>query len=302
MSIVCSICGETHVKCAAVVDPNTKEFIEFGHEALQDGECPNCGNVLLTCPDKVKSDIDKAWANYISNHQQAPNYAACEIVRTGDYNGPEMYDIRIGGPENAVERHKVLAVSRDLEELKALAVPDPEREFTLTELLNLEFRKILENKTYEMEFEGKKIPVTTAEVLAFYPEQHCLTEKEIEEYAAAYTARIKYYRTCERMLDKALIRRLLKEEGLMKTGESDGFKLPFLGFQWYAELRKEEMIYHPYRYSINAYCLDNAQTFSRRYLTMRDALLHCLNGFNENSSILNRYQSVEVFLNDTTIK
>ena len=39
MSIVCSICGGTDIKCAAVIDPNTKQFLDFGYEAFLDGEC-----------------------------------------------------------------------------------------------------------------------------------------------------------------------------------------------------------------------------------------------------------------------
>ena len=44
-------------------------------------------------------------------------------------------------------------------------------------------------------------------------------------------------------------------------------------------------MYAPFKYAVNAYCLDNIQTFDRRYVTLEDALLHCLNGFNENANI-----------------
>lgn len=54
--IVCSICGGTDIKCAAVVDPNTKKFIEFGYNTFSDGQCEDCGNVPLTDPDEVQSD------------------------------------------------------------------------------------------------------------------------------------------------------------------------------------------------------------------------------------------------------
>ncbi|MCS2303670.1 hypothetical protein NXX23_17385 [Bacteroides ovatus] len=36
MSIVCSICGGTGVKCTAVIDPNTRQFLEFTRNALSD--------------------------------------------------------------------------------------------------------------------------------------------------------------------------------------------------------------------------------------------------------------------------
>lgn len=52
----------------------------------------------------------------------------------------------------------------------------------------------MENKTYEIEIDGRIIPVTTKEVLDFYPKEYRLTEDDIRQYAAAYTARIKCYR------------------------------------------------------------------------------------------------------------
>ena len=88
-----------------------------------------------------------------------------------------------------------------------------------------EFHDVLENKTYEIGVDDLKIPVTTKEVLDFYPAEHRLKETDIEQYAAAYTARIKAYREYTRQLDATLVRRLLDEERLMKVGESDGFPL-----------------------------------------------------------------------------
>ena len=294
--IVCSICGGAHVRCAAVVDPNTKEFIEFGYEAFLDGECSQCGNVALTDPEEVKTDIDKRWAEYMARNDSHPNYVLCEIVRTDNYDGYEQARIRIGGPENAANGPDAIAVCRNLEELKTLTEPDPEREFTLIECQGFEFRPVMENRTYRIEIDGECIPVTTEEVLKFYPKQHNLTQDDIEQYAAANTALIKSYRGCERRLDVALVRRLLDEERLMKPGESDSFKLQ-LHFEWFVRIRKEKtMQYAPFRYIVEAFCLDNIQTFTRRYITLEAALLHCLNGFNENANRPNRYRSVDEYL------
>ena len=190
MSIICSICGGTDVKCAAVIDPNTKQFLDFGYEAFLDGECSQCGNVALTDPDEVKADMDKRWAEYMAQHHTAPNYARCDIVRHGEYDGCEGACIRIGGPENAVEKHRIVAVCRDLEELKSLAVPDPVREFTVVECQRFEFHEVLENKTYNIEVDDRTVSVTTKEVLDFYPAEYGLKETDIEQYAAAYMARI----------------------------------------------------------------------------------------------------------------
>lgn len=55
---VCSICDGTQVSCAASVNPNTKEFIDFGYEAFKDGYCEKCGEVVLTDPDILWSSVD----------------------------------------------------------------------------------------------------------------------------------------------------------------------------------------------------------------------------------------------------
>ena len=296
MAIVCSICGGTDVKCAAVVDPNTKEFIEFGYEAFLDGECSQCGNVTLTDPNEIKADIDKRWTEYTTRNGSRPNFALCRIVRTDNYDGYEQARIRIGGSKNVVGDPDTIAVCRDLDELKILTDPDPERRFTLVECQAFEFRPVMENRTYRIEIDGECIPVTTEEVLEFYPKQHNLTQDDIEQYAAANTALIKSYRECERWLDAALVRRLLDEEHLMKPGESDSFKMQ-LHFQWFVRIRKErEKLYTPFRYTVEAFCLDNIQTFTRRYVKLEEALLHCLNGFNENADIPDRYRSVDEYL------
>lgn len=154
----------------------------------------------------------------------------------------------------------------------------------------------MENKTYEIEIDGRIIPVTTKEVLDFYPKEHHLTENDIRQYAAVYTARIKSYKECDRLLDAAFVRRLLDEERLMKNGESDGFRLQ-LDFEWYVELRKEDRPrVTPFRYIVEAYCLDNIQCFLQRYVSMGKALLHCLNGFNDNAALLDRYESIQDYL------
>ena len=301
MSILCSICGGTQIRCAAVIDPNTKEFIEFGYSALSDGQCDDCGNVILTDPDQVKSNIDRIWTEYISTHRTVPNFVRCEVVRTGDYGGCEQAYIRIGGLENTGGGSNTVAECRDINALKALAVPDPdsERGFTLVGCQHFEFQKVLENRTYRIEIDGECIPVTTEEVLKFYPKQHSLTQEKIERYAATNTSRIKSYRTCDRWLDAALVRRLLDEEHLMKPGESDSFKVQ-LRFQWFARISKErDRQYAPFCYTVKAYCLDNIQTFTRRYTELEKALLHCLNEFNENAKIPDRYRSIDEYLTQT---
>lgn len=132
MAIVCSICGGTHVRCAAVVDPNTKEFIDFGYEALLDGQCAQCGNVSLTDPEEVEADIDELWAGHLAEHGETPRYACCEIAQL-DYKGLEHRFIRIGKQTQPEPAGKVFHFCDDLAAFKALTVPDLEsgREFTV---------------------------------------------------------------------------------------------------------------------------------------------------------------------------
>lgn len=151
------------------------------------------------------------------------------------------------------------------------------------------------SKTYHFDIQGRKVSVTADEVLSFYPKHHGLTEADIEEYAAIYVAQVKIYRECDDFLDKALIQRLLDEERLWKNGETDSFKLK-LAFTWFVTIRKETI--DVFRYTINAFCLDHGMTFDRRYRTLESAILHCLNGFNENVSITDKYQSLNQYLSE----
>lgn len=149
-------------------------------------------------------------------------------------------------------------------------------------------------KTYTFNIDGKKISVTAPEVIHYYHDLP-LPDKEIEEYAARRTAQIKSYRDCNVWLRKELIQRLLSEEKLMKNGESDSFKLK-LHSDWYVTIKKE--ITEHFNYILEAYCLDNAQGFCRRYTTLESAILHCLNAFNENIAVNNKYKSIEEYLTE----
>lgn len=151
----------------------------------------------------------------------------------------------------------------------------------------------MENKEYTFKIDGKTITVTAQEAQEFYPIQYALTEKDIEKYAAEYTTRIKSYKQCVSYLSKELVERLLHEERFMKEGETDYFRHK-MDFDWYICIKKERTEYT--NYTISACCLDNIQTHSRRYKTLSDAILHCLNNFNENASIKNKYQSIEDYL------
>lgn len=98
-------------------------------------------------------------------------------------------------------------------------------------------------------------------------------------------------------LNAALILRLLREEHLMKPGESDSFTIK-LTYDWEMKIKREPEIYAPFKFALTGQCILTSpartyQTIYRRFKTMEAALLYCLNGFNENASVSNKYASIE---------
>lgn len=153
-----------------------------------------------------------------------------------------------------------------------------------------------ENNTYTFEFGRETIHVTSKEVREFYPADHQLTENDIAQFAAERTAMAKYHSCGTQDLDVNMVKRLLDEEVLMKNGESDS-AMVHSQLRWFIRIRKEAYErYAPFKYSVEADCLDNIQTFKRRYSTLEEAILHCLNGFNENPDIPGTYHSISEFL------
>ena len=99
-------------------------------------------------------------------------------------------------------------------------------------------------------------------------------------------------------LDAKMILRLLRAEHLTKPGESDGFTLDINGTQWEMKLKRESEVYLPFKYSLTGRCTEPTPagthaTESRRFTTIDGALLHCLNHFNENANVRNKYNNIE---------
>lgn len=102
-------------------------------------------------------------------------------------------------------------------------------------------------------------------------------------------------------IDTALLLRLLREEHLMKPGESDSFAIRINGRVWEMTLKRESEDYLPFKYSLKGRCTEPTivgthATWGRRYKTMDAALLHCFNAFNENANVRDRYNSIEEVL------
>lgn len=152
------------------------------------------------------------------------------------------------------------------------------------------------NNTYSFDFNGEIVSVTSEETMAFYPADYGLTENEIAHFAAKRTALAKYHSSSDYFLDAKFVKRLLDEEKLMKNRESDS-AIVQLHFRWFIRIKKEAYeCYAPFKYMVEADCLDSIQTFKRRYITLEDAILHCLNGFNDNPNIPDSYKSVREFI------
>lgn len=293
MSIICTRCGGTQIVCEATVNPNTKVITEISDDPLQFGQCETCKTrSVLTDVGKIKTAIKSGFAEFVEANGRKPHYADCRIVWKYT-NDSEDVKIRLSDSGEGIGSDIFFSCG-SLHALESLA-EFGKGPFIVTECYGFKTfteEEISDEKTYEYEFGNEKIVVTGKEVRAFYPEEYRLTAQDIELFAAYNTAKRKYYRKNNCQLTLELVRRLLDEEHLMKAGEADSFTIQ-LFFLWYVRIRKELESLAPFKYAMEACCLDNVQTFSRRYITLEETLLHCLNGFNENATIPNRYQSLQ---------
>ena len=293
MSIICTRCGGTQVVCEATVNPNTQVITEIADDSLQSGWCETCKvRSVLTDVEKTKAAIKSGFAGFVEVNGRKPHYASCRIVWKYT-NDSEDVKIRLLESGESIGNDMFFSCN-SLHALESLAKFGKEP-FIVTECYGFKTfteEEISDEKAYEYEFGDEKIVVTGKEVRAFYSEVYRLTAQDIEQFAAYNTAKRKYYRKNNCQLTPELVRRLLDEGHLMKAGESDSFTIQ-LFFLWYVRIRREPENLAPFKYALEACCLDNVQTFSRRYITLEKALLHCLNGFNENAVIPNRYQSLQ---------
>lgn len=296
MSILCSKCGGTAITCEAMIDPNTKRFDHYTDESFLYGWCNGCKTgTVLTDVDEVKNEMVEKYRTFVQSNGFEPQYADCRIAWK---DTRDTCDVRIM-LSAGIDSDDIFYNCSSLNGLLSLAEYGNE-DFLVTECHRfavLTERETMSGQVFEYEMEGRTMSVTGKEVMDFYGEHYGLRKEEIERYAARYACRIKYYRECcNRLLDKTLVKKLLDGEMIMKKGEKDSFRLQ-LTFVWYVEIIKEDdSRYKPFRYILKACCLDNPQTFDRRYITLEAALLHCLNGFNENVHIHNRYATMEEYL------
>ena len=70
-------------------------------------------------------------------------------------------------------------------------------------------------------------------------------------------------------------------------------RIVFRHNNWNLILRKEDSIYNPFTFSVSGNKEGTHETISRRYISVENAFLHILNGFNENATIKNKYDSLD---------
>lgn len=298
MSIICSKCGGTKVTCEAMIDPNSKKFDHYTDESFLYGWCDDCKEgTVLTDVDGVKRAINAQYREFTETNGIEPHYVNCRIVWKDDR---KYCDTRIMlSADSGSDEEDIFFYCNSLNGLLSL-VEHGKEDFIVTECHGfavLTETELMMRQTFEYEVKEKTISVTGREVLAFYGEHYSLKKEGLEDCAEYYARHIKYYKECcNRILDKFLVKRLLDEEKLMKKDETESFKLQ-LAFTWQVAITKEEdSRCEPFRYILNAWCLDNRQSFCQRYVALEDALLHCLNHFNENANIPDRYKSVDGYL------
>ena len=69
-------------------------------------------------------------------------------------------------------------------------------------------------------------------------------------------------------------------------------RIVFRHNNWNLILRKEDSIYNPFTFSVSGNKEGTHETISRRYISVENAFLHILNGFNENAQIKDKYSSL----------
>lgn len=296
MSIVCSKCGGTNIMCEAMIEPNTKKFEHYTDESFLHGWCNNCqAGTIITDVDEIKNDMLQQYRVFKESYGIEPQYTDCRIVWK---DNRDHYDVRIM-LSAGLDGDDIFYNCNSLNNLLSLVEYGSE-DFMIMKchgFAKLTEKEMLERKNYEYKVKDKIISITGKEIIDFYGERYGLKEKEMEDYAARYACLIKYYKESDTpLLEPFLVKGLLNKEKGMKKGGTENFKLQ-LTFLWYVTIKKEDdPIYKPFKYIMDAHCLDNIQSFVRRYTALENALLHCLNEFNENANIPDRYRSINEYI------
>lgn len=99
--------------------------------------------------------------------------------------------------------------------------------------------------------------------------------------------------------NKEFIKEIIEKEKDFKIGEQIAFIYKNSNSSiWDITITREEEMYSPFLFAIEGAKIGTNETWSRRYVGIKEALLHIVNDFNENVSIKNRYSNIEEYLNE----
>ena len=101
----------------------------------------------------------------------------------------------------------------------------------------------------------------------------------------------------EKCLNVRLIKNLIERKNDFKIGEKEEFFYRNdYGNVWKLVLRREEEKYLPFIFSLEGNLIGTNQIFSRRYKSIEQAILHIVNCFNENVSIIDKYSNLQEYI------
>lgn len=98
-----------------------------------------------------------------------------------------------------------------------------------------------------------------------------------------------------RRLTKELVLQWLKEAAGWEAGHNELFEYK----HWSLGIHKEDDSYQPFTFGVAGHHKGTAETICRRYRSIEEAMLHVVNGFNENANVRNPYASLDEAMNDT---
>lgn len=78
MGYICTRCGGTKVVCEAIVNPNTREIIDYFDGSFAHAICGDCENeVIISNVEAVKHEIDLRFHEFVERTGKEPEYVEC---------------------------------------------------------------------------------------------------------------------------------------------------------------------------------------------------------------------------------
>lgn len=73
MGYICTRCGGTNVTCEAIVNPNTREIIDYFDGSFVHAICRDCENeVIISNVEEVKHEIDLRFHEFLERTGKEP--------------------------------------------------------------------------------------------------------------------------------------------------------------------------------------------------------------------------------------